>query len=221
MAEEAPNYVEIMQKNRYAALAAYSEKQKDEATAVSALELLAVEAEGFNPKNGFVQGSAVTPQGRKRVLEDYLPKYVKAQKESEVSKLAGVYGLEGYVQGDTLEAIKREIGKHADETYGSIAEKVADAKYVLDGKDTHKFKESEVKAAEKTIEKYQNIMQVLNGLESIYMEKIKVQADERTHVRKLDKIAADIKAHEKEEREINKFKQEVIKEYEAAGRHAA
>jgi len=164
--------------------------EQDRPLVSGTLEKLA-EDMGREPEDGFTQGSNASPEGQKIAIDPYVRKYNKALDALTFGQLWGYHDrtVKDYVGDEVSEKYKNQFDKFADETLGSVRERLKKAKYILSGKGIYDFSAEEKKDAEEVSERFEKIMGILEILEQVRMEELRPEVTKRTYQNLLTKFA--------------------------------
>lgn len=180
------------QKYQYAGLAASLATSKEGAKYVpGALQVLAGD-QGLKLGEealGFIRGTNITKEGIKEAINVYYQKFQDERNKYKPVNLVDWYdsvlnGLEYTEKGKILIA----LGKN-NETIGSISEKVREAMYTLsDTAPKNMFTSEQKSEAKETIEKYKDVLDIMETLDNYKFEELRSDAVEATRKRSLEDL---------------------------------
>ncbi|MDP3987454.1 MAG: hypothetical protein Q8P81_04485 [Nanoarchaeota archaeon] len=200
--EQTPSY--SFEKYQYGALAgllAGSEETKRYAP--SALEILAG-SKGLNlgeEAEGFVRGTYASEKGLETAIKIYAGSFMEKKGEYTPSDLAGWYSdvLAG-LSDEEAGRITQYLGEYA-ESLSSINKRVSRANHILEGKNTDANTDEQVREAEKVMEKYGNLLNIISVLDRYKFEKLKPTVIDAARKKDLKNLASQLPPVKKAEAE--------------------
>lgn len=139
---------------------------------------------------GFIDGAMASREGVKTAIGVYSEKYQHALEDVNIEDLQTHYNefIEGYLDEEKVGKINGELLKFSKEKFGDISKKIKRSEYILKGKDTYDFSDGEKEEAKATIEKYKNLVTILETLEQIKFEQLRPNAVRRSQKNLLETI---------------------------------
>ena len=182
--EEIPQYIQDLERYQFGNVAArlYS-KEEDAPFARGALEKL---VSGFNVDKdileGLKAGTFASEEGIKTAAGIYAGKYKKSLETLKVSEFYDVrFSTLKSLLGDAKAAEAKEtFEKYKDQSIGSIMKKISEAQAKLDDK-TGLFDEAAKAEAQKTIDKFGPIFNIIQVLEQRRYEELRNDATKSTY----------------------------------------
>ncbi len=176
-AKEKPAYG--FEKYAYGALAGrLASSEENSRYAPSALEMLAGK-KGLNLGEealGFIRGTQASEEGIKTAINVYAGKFEEEKGKYKPIDMASWYDsvLKDLDKADK-DKIVSTLGKYT-ETIGAIMKKVVKANHIVKGKGTGANTPEQVSDAEKTMEKYQHAMIIMQTLDNYKFEGLRSDA---------------------------------------------
>lgn len=174
MAKETINpKVTEMNKYQYGGLAARLAKDNPELIGAS-LEMLADELDAFSVDKGrrkLFQSCDSDPRLMKGIIESYAGTYAEALSELTFGELFNYYKtdvIEEYIEPALMDKYETKFKEYENDKVSDIMQKVATAKYTLDGEKHGVILSDEDKEnAEETLKKYEVILNMFHLIEDI------------------------------------------------------
>jgi len=184
------------EKYQYGALAARLLASKENSRhAGSALEVLAG-AKGLNLGEealGFIRGTQASEKGIQTAIGVYAGKFGEERGKYKPSDFAKWYApVLGDLDKEDKAKILGELNKH-NETLGKIEEKFKKAAYITsDDAPKGLFPDKDIEHAKKVIEKYGNLMYVLQALDEYKFDQLRADAVNETRKKDLKTLASKL-----------------------------
>lgn len=181
------------EKYQYAGLAANLAISREGAKyAPGALEVLAG-AKGLDLGEealGFIEGTKASEEGIKTAINNYVKKFQDERGKYKPVDLTDWYdSVLSDLGKEEREKFERTLGEH-DETLKSINEQYDQASYIAsDDAPEGVFTPDQIADAKKTLKKYEDLMTVLNILDTYKFEELRPDAVEVTRKRSLERLA--------------------------------
>jgi hypothetical protein len=193
---QTPDYSSF-EKYQYGALAARLASSKENAKYVSsALEMLAG-SKGLNlGEEALKFHNSFGPFNEKQIqgaINVYAGEFQKERGKYKPIDMAAWYdSVLRDLDKTNKEKILGELSKHG-ETIGEIMEKYIKAGHDLEGLNKGiKYSEEQISEAKKTIEKYQNIMEILQTLDNYKFEELRPEAVNAARKKDLEGLASNL-----------------------------
>lgn len=140
------------------------------------LELILKDAKIQDP---WILQTLTDPEVINKTINSQLESYGQYKGEQTVGDLLKYYStdMSKYLGGNAEIALK-ELSKFKREKYSDIVKKIEKEEYIIEGKEFGRSSDEEVKAAKKTIEKYQKASLTFNLLEGLSLGKFRMRVEE-------------------------------------------
>ena len=184
------------QKYQYAAVARLmSQSKENKGYAVSALEMLAG-SNGLNlgeDADGFIAGAKASEKGIETAINIYAGKFQEKRGEYKPAELISWYNpVLSSADPEDAEKIKAELAKY-DETYADIESKYTEAVHLVEGlKKGIEYTDEQKSNAEKTIQKYNDVMILMQELDNYALEELRPEVVKTERKSKLKGLASKL-----------------------------
>jgi len=188
---QTPDYSNLA-KYQYGALAAQFLEEKNTSYANGSLEMLASK-EGLNlgeEAEGFIRGTQASEKGIQTAVNIYLGAFEEAKGEYSPADLTGWYSDVISGLGDEESGrITQYLGEYK-ESWKDIARKVIGANHTIKGAGTGANTPEQIAEAQKIMEKYSVVFNLIRDLDRYHFEKLRPKATEKARMNELKELAS-------------------------------
>ena len=188
---QTPDYSKLF-RYQYGALAAQFLKEKDTGSVNGSLEML-VGKDGLNlgkEAEGFIRGTQASEKGIQTAVSIYLGAFEEARGEYSPADLTGWYsGVLSGLGDEESGRITQYLGKYK-ESWKEISGKVIGANHTLKGAGTGANTPEQIAEAQKTMEKYSGVFNLIGDLDRYHFEKLRPKATEKARMNELRELAS-------------------------------